>query len=144
MFTSVNLRAANAYKRIATETSVRSASPHQLVGLLFDALLESIATAKGALAKGDIATKGSAIGKAVRIIEEGLKSGLNLEQGGELAANLHATYSYSVLRLTQANSLNDAGALAEVARLIDPLADAWKKIDGPAPTSMQALQSVGA
>lgn len=144
MFTSVNLRAANAYKRIAAETSVRGATPHQLVGLLFNALLESIATAKGALSKGDIVAKGSAIGKAVRIIEEGLKAGLNLEQGGELAANLHATYSYCVLRLTQANARNDADALAEVAQLIEPLADAWKRIDASAPTYAQAAQPVGA
>lgn len=143
MFTSVKHRAANAYQRIAAETSVQGASPHRLVGLLFDALLQSIATAKGALAKGDIAAKGAAIGKAVRIIEEGLKAGLNLEQGGELAANLHATYSYSVLRLTQANARNDQSALTEVARLIEPLVEAWKRIDGPAPAYLQPVQSAG-
>lgn len=144
MFTSVNLRAANAYKRIAAETSVQGASPHRLVGLLFDALLQSIATARGALARGDIATKGAAIGKSVRIIEEGLKAGLNLDQGGALAANLHATYSYSVVRLTQANARNDPAALAEVAQLIEPLVDAWKRIDVATPAYKQPVQSAGA
>ena len=54
MFTSVNSRAASAYKRVAVETSVQGADPHTLVGLLYDALLQSIAQARGAMSRGDI------------------------------------------------------------------------------------------
>lgn len=144
MFISVNSRAAAAYQRIATETSVQTANPHQLVGLLFDALLQAIASAKGALARGDIAAKGVAIGKSVRIIEEGLKAGLNLEQGGEIAANLHQMYGYSVMRLTQANVRNDVGALEEVTRLIEPVAQAWKQINGQGRAQLQPAPAAGA
>lgn len=144
MFTSVNSRAATAYRRIAAETSVQGASPHHLVGLLYDALLQSIATARGALARGDIAAKGAAIGKAVRIIEEGLKAGINLEDGGDIASNLYSMYGYAVIRLTQANARNDAAALAEVAQLIEPVADAWKRIQGPNPPYLQPVRSGGA
>lgn len=144
MFTSVNSRAAAAYKRIGAETSVQGASPHQLVGLLYDALLQSISAAKAALQRGDIAAKGAAIGKAVRIIEEGLKAGINLKEGGEIAANLHIMYGYSVMRLTQANVRNDIGALEEVAQLIEPVAEAWKLIAGPKPAYLQPVQSAGA
>ena len=144
MFTSVSSRAASAYKRVAAETSVQGASPHQLVGLLFDALLQSIANARGAMDRNDIATKGAAIGKAVRIIEEGLKAGLNLEQGGELAVNLRGLYGYSVQRLTHANLHNDPAALVEVAQLIEPLADAWKHIKGGAAAASQPTLGPGA
>jgi flagellar secretion chaperone FliS len=144
MFTSVNSRAAAAYRRIAAETSVQAASPHQLVGLLYDALLQAIATARGALQRGDIATKGVAIGKSVRLIEEGLKAGLNMEQGGDIAANLHQMYTYSVMRLTQANVRNDIAALEEVARLIEPIAQAWKQIQGPGPAYLQPVKPAGA
>lgn len=144
MFTSVNSRAAAAYKRIGAETSVQAASPHQLVGLLYDALLQSITVAKAALQRGDIAAKGTAIGKSVRIIEEGLKAGLNLELGGEIAANLHQMYTYSVMRLTQANVRNDVAALEEVSRLIEPVADAWKQIQGPRAAYLQPVKSAGA
>ena len=140
MFTSVQSR-ANAYRRIAAETSIQGASPHQLVGLLYDALLQSIAAGRGALSRGDIVAKGVAIGKAVRIIEEGLKAGLNLDQGGEIAANLHGLYAYSVMRLTQANVRNDEAALEEVAKIIEPLADAWKQIKGPTSTHSQPATS---
>ena len=50
MFTSVNTRAASAYKRVAVETSVQGADPHTLVGLLFDALLRGEGARAQALA----------------------------------------------------------------------------------------------
>lgn len=144
MFTSVNSRAASAYKRVAAETSVQGADPHTLVGLLFDALEQSISQARGAIARGDIAVKGKAIGKAVRIVEEGLKAGLNAREGGEIAHNLRQLYDYSVLRLTQANLHNDVNALDEVASLIEPVARSWAQIKGPRPAYLQPVTSAGA
>lgn len=144
MFTSVSARAASAYRRVAAETSVQTATPQQLVELLFDALLQAIANARGALARGDIETKGQAIGKAVRIIEEGLKAGLNLREGGDIAANLHSLYGYSVTRLTHANLRNDDQALEEVRGLIEPLAQSWKQIKGPGPAYLQPVTGQGA
>jgi flagellar protein FliS len=142
MFTSANSRAAAAYKRVAADTGVQGADPHQLVSMLFDALLQSLARARGALEAGDIAAKGMAIGKAVRILEEGLKAGLNMAQGGELAQNLRGMYDYSIARLTHANLRNDVAALAEVSALIEPVADSWKQIkNGGAPTTAQPTKA---
>ena len=137
MFISINSRAAAAYKRVAADTSVQGADPHQLVSMLFDTLLQSLVRARGALKTRDIAAKGVAIGKAVRILEEGLKAGLNMEQGGELAQNLRAVYDYSILRLTQANLHNDDAALTEVVALIEPVADSWKQIKAGGTASAQ-------
>lgn len=128
MFKPFNSRAATAYKQIDADTGILGADPHQLINLLFDALLQSLMRARGALQSGDIAAKGVAIGKAVRILEEGLKASLNMDQGGELAKNLCSIYDYSILRLTHANLRNDATALAEVSAMIEPVADAWKQI----------------
>jgi flagellar protein FliS len=130
MFTSVNSRAASAYHRVSIETGVASASPHQLVEMLFDALLTAVASARVALSKGDISTKGRQIGRAIRFIDEGLKPSLDLEKGGDLAANLNGLYGYCALRLTEANLKNDDVALADVMRVIETLADGWKKIGG--------------
>lgn len=142
MFASVNSRAAaSAYRRVATETRVQGADPHQLVELLFEGLLQAIAGARGAMARGDTAAKGQAIGKAVRIIEEGLKAGLNLREGGQMAANLHSVYGYAITRLTQANLRNDAAALAEVHGLIEPIAKSWQQIRNTGPAYLQAVPS---
>lgn len=135
MFTPVSTRAASAYKQVNIETSVDGASPHQLVRLLFDALLQALVTARAAMARDDTAVKGREIGKAVRIIEEGLKAGLNDAQGGEVAANLRGVYSYAVRCLTQANLHNEAAKLDEAIELLQPIADAWKQI-GPQAGSM--------
>lgn len=134
MFTSVSTRAASTYHRVGLETSIDGASPHHLVALLFDALLRHLASARQALARGDITLKGSEIGKAVRILDEGLKSGLNEQQGGAVAANLRGVYGYCIWCLTQANLKNDDAKLAEVISLIEPVADAWKQVD-PAPAA---------
>jgi flagellar protein FliS len=64
----------------------------------------------------------------VRIIDEGLKAGLNLEAGGVLARDLNDLYAYITLRLTHANLHGDEPAIAECQRLIQPLQEAWDAI----------------
>ncbi len=131
MFTPVSARAASAYKRVGAQTSIEGASPHQVICLLFEALLLSLHSARGAMARGDLELKGQAIGKAVRILEEGLKAALDIESGGELAVNLRGVYNYSILRLTTANLKNDITLIEEVTQLIVPVFDAWKSIPLP-------------
>ena len=126
MFTHRASKSASAYKQVSVETSVGQASPHNLVEMLFDGLLVAVGAARSAMERGDIKCKQIVV--AVRILEEGLKCALNLEQGGELASNLDRLYGYCVVRLTQANARNDDAALAEVQRLIEPLAKSWKQI----------------
>jgi len=135
MFTSVSTRSANAYKSVGVETSVLGADPHQLVRLLYDALLQSLGAAKLSIQASDIPAKGRAIGKAVRLIEEGLKAGLNDAQGGDLAANLRRLYDYCILALTEANLHSDEEKIDEVTRLIKPVAQAWNAIQGEAAVS---------
>lgn len=130
MFTSVNSRAASAYQRVSVETAVSEATPHQLVNLLLMGLLQNVAAGRAALARGDVAGKGEKINKAVRIIDEALKPALNLKDGGDIAANLNGLYGYCSLRLTHANLHNDDAALADVIRVIEPIADGWKQIGG--------------
>jgi flagellar secretion chaperone FliS len=121
---------AQMYSRVGVETGVQAASPHKLVAMLFEGWFESIARAKAALAAGNTELKGREVGRAVRIVEEGLKASLDLGAGGALAADLADLYAYVNLRLTQANLRNDAAALDECARLMQPLRDAWSSI-GP-------------
>ena len=139
MFTPVSMRSANTYKSVGLETAVTGASPHQLVGLLFDALQQSLLSAKGAMLNGDIPAKSRAIGRAVRILEEGLKAGLDANKGGELAANLRSVYDYCIFKTTEANLRNDAVLIDEVIRLIQPVADGWNQIRGEA--VVQSYQS---
>lgn len=119
------------YRQVGVQSAVSGgASPHRLVAMLFDGVLEAIAQARGAMQDGRIEAKGRAIGRAARIVEEGLKAGLNQDGGGALAADLGDLYAYVAVRLTQANLLNDDKALLECQHLLEPLRDAWNQI-GP-------------
>ena len=141
MYTPVSSRAASAYRQVGVQSGVDSASPHMLIKMLFDGLIQSLNAARGALQRGDIAEKGRQIGKAVRILEEGLKGGLNPAQGGEIAGNLAALYDYCVSRLTLANMRNDLALVEEVVSLIAPVAQSWSEIG---PNNGAAAQGAGA
>lgn len=130
MFSSSGYGAANAYRQVSAHSGVESASPHQLIQMLFDGLFQSLNAARGALQRGDIEEKGRHISKAVRILQEGLVVGLDLEKGGELAANLKLLYDYSVAQLTKANVRNDEHLVEEVIKVLQPVAQGWKEI-GP-------------
>jgi flagellar protein FliS len=121
---------AGAYQQVGLQTAVGTASPHQLVALLFDGFFAAVHRARGAMRAADIAAKGAAIGQAVSIVNEGLKAALDLKEGGRLADDLSALYAYVCLRLTQANRHNDEAALEECLRLMKPLQEAWASI-GP-------------
>lgn len=125
---SVSQSQAGAYRQVHVATGVASASSHGLIAMLFDGALGAIAEARGAIRKRDVIAKGRAIGKAVRIIDEGLSAALNLDAGGTLAADLRSLYTYINLRLTQANLNSDEAALDECARLIEPLRSGWSAI----------------
>jgi flagellar protein FliS len=130
MVAPLGSRSANAYRKVAAETSIPDADPHRLVELLYDGLLSAVGAARSALGRGDIRAKCEHIGSAVRIIDEGLTSGLNLKAGGEIAENLKRLYDYCNMRLTTANARNDDAILGEVIAIITPLALAWKQIRG--------------
>ena len=121
---------ASTYRQVGLETATASASPHKLVEMLFDGFQDALARARGALAARQIEAKARAISHAARIVEEGLKAGLNLAEGGQLAADLNELYAYIGMRLTHANLHNDLEALEECGRLMEPVYSAWAEI-GP-------------
>jgi flagellar secretion chaperone FliS len=133
MFAPHNPRTVSAYQRIKVETTMHTVDKHQIVSLLFDGLLESLGTARGALARHDIAAKCAAVSKALRILQEGLTAGLDKVDGGQLASNLEALYDYCANRLIMANAKNDDAIFQEVQQLIEPIAMGWKEIARPAP-----------
>lgn len=128
MYTPVSSRAASAYRQVGVQSCVDGASPHMLIKMLFDGLMQSLNAARGAMQRGEIEEKGRHLGKAVRILEEGLKGGLNPEGGGELVINLRALYNYSIKCLTLANLRNDIRLVEEVVELIAPVAQSWEQI----------------
>ena len=121
--------ALHAYGRQNVAVQVESASPHRLILMLFDGAISACRLARAHLQNGATAEKGTAISKAIAIVQEGLRVSLDKEQGGELAANLDALYDYIGRQLLQANLRNDAAKLGEAVALLCGLRESWEQVD---------------
>ena len=115
------------YMVTKNESALTDATPHKLIGMLFDGALESIAKATGAITSGDVAARGEAIGKAMTIVDN-LRAMLDSERGGEISANLEQIYDYICRRLLQASSEQDPAILKEVAGLLREVKGGWDSI----------------
>lgn len=124
---------ASSYSKIGLQSAAMSASPHQLITMLFDGAKTAITMARHHMVHKEIAAKGNAISKAINIVDNGLKASLDAEAGGkagaELVANLSALYDYIAQRLMYANLRNDPTLLDEADRLLDNISSAWREID---------------
>ena len=122
-----------SYADIGLETQVLGASPERLITLLYLGARAAIGQARIHMQEGRIADRGAAISKAIKIVDEGLKTGLNMEAGGDIAVNLARLYDYIVRTLLMANLKADAEQLDIADRLLADLAEAWQtSIDRPA------------
>lgn len=130
--------AANAYSAVGLETTVATASPHQLILMLFDGAIKAVRLAKGHLRDRQIARKGERIAHAIAILEE-LTASLNHDVGGELPSHLEALYAHMIGRLVEANLHNREDLLDEVARLLGELRDAWAAV-APTPAAAGPLE----
>ena len=126
-------QSVRSYADIGLETQVLGASPERLITLLYMGARAAIGQARIHLQEGRVAERGAAISKAIKIVDEGLKTGLNMEAGGEIAANLARLYDYIVRTLLTANLPAHAEQLDIADRLLADLAEAWQtSVDRPA------------
>lgn len=124
---SVNLNALKQYQSVDLRATVETASPHKLISMLLDGALGALAKAKGSIERGDIEERTKQFNKASEIVV-GLKGSLDLEQGGEVAANLDALYDYMLRMIMQANSQNDEGKAQEVMSLMLEIKQGWSEM----------------
>jgi len=132
-----NQKAIAAYGDVKVTTGVSSANGVQLIQMLFDGLLESLAATKGHIQNGDIAAKGKSIARASRIVI-GLQGALDFERGGDLANNLNELYGYVTRRLLHVNARNDLDALEEIFGLMNEIRSAWEGVPDLIPASPRA------
>ncbi len=125
-------KALNQYRDVGIKASVGSAGPHRLISLLLDGAIGRLNTALGHLQRRAIGPKAQDVSVALSIVG-GLRGSLDLEAGGEIAANLDNLYDYIQRRLLLANARNDAAALEEVVALLHEIRAGWAAIDPESP-----------
>jgi len=118
------------------EQKTLSASPLELVAMLYSKTIAELREARRQLAARDIQLRSKAISKACDAIGE-LDGVLNMEAGGELAQRLRSLYRYCLVRLLDANLHQADEPLAEVLGLVATLSEGWQSIakSNPVPES---------
>lgn len=115
--------AHHAYRRMQTET----ASPPQLIALLYDALLRNLRSSANGLDAHDLEAAHQPLLRAQDILLE-LIASLDVEadgEAGQLARQLAPLYEYMYRRLLEASVQKDVVAVHEVHRLVEPMREAW-------------------
>jgi flagellar protein FliS len=123
----INKKALEGYGRNAVESEVNYASPYRIIQMLMEGALTKLATAKGCIARNDIAEKSRQITWGMNIIQ-GLRTSLDAEKGGDIASNLDSLYEYMGRRLLEANVNNDAAIIDEVITLLREIKAGWDAI----------------
>lgn len=123
---------APGYARAYQAQAVLTASPGQLILMLYDGALRFLGHARDALQSTDenarrIETINTNLLKAQNIIAE-LQSCLNHEAGGDHAANLDRLYDYYLRRLLEANMRKKVEPVIEVEKLVRDLRDGWAEM----------------
>jgi flagellar protein FliS len=123
---------ATGYARTYRANAVLTASPGQLVLMLYDGALKALALAReGFVIPADdpkrIPLINQQLLKAQAILQE-LQDGLNMEAGGEFARTMHRLYDYHNRRLLEANLRKQVEPVIEVERLVRELRDAWAQM----------------
>lgn len=123
MFTDDN--PLSAYRHNFGAARIASASPQQLVVILLDHLLDELDCIENYIATRQLNQKGDSISKCLEILHV-LDASLDMQQGGELAENLHQLYDFCSRRLLMANLRNQSDLLEDIRRVLTPLKEGWE------------------
>jgi flagellar protein FliS len=103
--------------------SIATASPHQLLVMLYDRLALDLQRGETAMAAGDREGAGEQLKHAQEIVLE-LQASLRVDiwDGGP---RLSALYAWLLTELIRANTKGDLRRIADCRAIVEPLRDAW-------------------
>lgn len=121
--TAMGAREIEEYKK----TSVASATPLDLVLMLYDSAILHCEQALAAMRAGNLPSQHEHLTKAQRLISE-LACSLNMGTGGEIAKNLLGVYTFCINALAKANTEDDTQPVENVRRMLCELREAWHQV----------------
>lgn len=127
MSTYAPARSTAAYR----ESSILTAPPERLVVMLYDGARRFLHQAALAMREERRAEADERLRRAEMIIEE-LLGTLNMEAGGEVAANLQGLYVFFLRQLSEGRGERDAGKLDWVNTQLGELRESWAQIGAAA------------
>ncbi len=115
-----------AYK----EAAILTASPEQLVVMLYDGAIRFLRQGEMAMREGMVAQTNDRLQRAEAIIDE-LLSTLNME-AGDISQRLQSIYVFSRKLLVEARIERDPAKVGQVVTFLTDLREAWAQIAGTA------------
>jgi flagellar protein FliS len=131
MFASTGYAVAKQrYANADLGARVEAASPHQLVAVLFEELLNHLDTLAAGLSANGTLTRVAAIQRKGRIatIILGLEASLDHKQGGEIARGLATVYREARRLVTAGTMQHDPKPIIAAREMIAEIAGAWRQI----------------
>jgi len=113
------------------QTQFFTTHPLKLVLMCYEGAIGSLKLARDSYVAGRFEAKARALQKCLDIIHE-LNASLDLEKGGECAANLRSLYAYVTQALTEADLKRDIETMNQVITMLEELESAWKAAAAPA------------
>ncbi len=109
-------------------TKVETASPAQLVLMLYDGAIRFCTIALDSMSIGNLSEQNEYLIKAQRILGE-LISSINRDAGGQIAENLTCIYAFILEQLVTANLYDRADLVNECISLLESLRDGWSEAE---------------
>jgi len=115
------------YQTVDVESQVEGASPHRLIGILFEELMKAI----------EIMLAAQRAGNRVKVIDRqarasnillALETSLDFRNGGELAVNLARVYREARRLIQQGGRGNDPEMVERARDLLSGIVEAWEQI----------------
>jgi flagellar secretion chaperone FliS len=113
-------------RRAYHESAVMTASPGQLVVMLYDGAIRTLRQSAESMRRGDRERARNRMRAGEAIIDE-LNNSLDMAQG-EIPSRLRSIYFYCKRLLIQANVHTDADSIDAVVKLLAELREAWNQI----------------
>jgi flagellar secretion chaperone FliS len=114
-------------KQAYTESSVLTATPEQLVVMLYDGAIRFLTQAAAALRAGDRQQSTARLRRAEAIIAE-LNMTLDMQRGGEVAGRLRSIYLFAKRHLIEAQLKSDPERIDHVIGLLSELRESWAEL----------------
>ncbi len=116
----------NVYLQQYKKNTVETASPEELLIMLFNALVNYVAKARTAISTANIQDTHNNITAAQNILIEFIDT-LDHSVNPSLAKNLESLYTYNIQLLATANIKKDLKKIDESYNMLKDLRDTWKK-----------------
>ncbi|MEM7409209.1 MAG: flagellar export chaperone FliS [Myxococcota bacterium] len=109
------------------QNEIRTASPEALVVRLYERAILCAREARELTEAQQAETRNARLRRALDIVNE-LRSSLDMDRGGEIAANLDALYEFVSHRLLAAGMQSEGEPIEDALRILEILVEPWREI----------------